>query len=47
MLVRFPRLAGMVPDRWFSLRDLQQWKHEAKTMQRVGGKDGVRFISIS
>ena len=36
---------GMVPVSWLSLRYLQQWEHEAKTIQREDDKDGVRFIS--
>ena len=33
-LVRFPRLAGMVPVSWLESRNLQQWDQEDKTMQR-------------
>ena len=44
--MRFPRLAGMVPVSLLRQKDLQQWEHEAKTMQREGGKNGVRFTTI-
>ena len=30
-----------------SVRDLQQWAHEAKTMQREEDKDGVRFTTTT
>ena len=32
-LLRFPRLAGMVPVSWLVARYLQQWEHKVKTMQ--------------
>ena len=43
MLLRFPRLSGMLPVSWLKARNLQQWEHEAKTTQRQEDKDGVRF----
>ena len=33
-LLRFPRLAGMVPVSLLLERSLQQWEHEDKIMQR-------------
>ena len=33
MLLRFPRLSGMVPVSWLLPSHLQQWEHEDKTMR--------------
>jgi hypothetical protein len=45
-LFRFPRLSGMVPVSWLEPRTLQQWEHEAKTIQGVR-PDGVIFTTIT
>jgi hypothetical protein len=42
-LVRFPRLAGMVPVSWLEPKFLQQWEHEVEAMQRKADKDEVRY----
>ena len=43
VLLRFPRLSGMVPVSWLLARFLQQWEHEVETMQRKVDKDEVRY----
>ena len=46
MLVRFPRLAGMVPFSLLVARFLQQWEHEVKTMQRERERERQRRSEI-
>ena len=37
----------MVPVSWLLARFLQQWEHEAKTMQREDDKNGVSLLKFA